>query len=175
MKNKKGQFFLIAALIIITVLLSFVTYRSRVKIVPVKEKVYDIGEELSLETAEIIDYGIYTGNTEDIDDIFQEWVEHFVEYKGDIGEDFIFIYSDPEGNVKGFRFNEQDVGDVTMTISGQAIGVPQEQGRLTEISGLRSGNIKIELGNFSTTIDYDPGERDFYFVIKSEGGEIVQA
>jgi len=173
MKNKKGQFFLIASLIIITVLLSFVTYRSRIKIVPIREKVYDIGEELHLETAEVLDYGIYTGKKQDIDDIFRNWVENFIAYKGDIGEDFIFIYSDPDGNVRGFRFTEKNVGKVDITISGQAIGVPQEHGQLTELTNLRPGKIDIILGNLTTTIDYDPGERDFYFVIRGEGGEVV--
>ncbi len=174
MKNKKGQFFLIAALIIITILLSFVTYRSRVKIVPVREKVYDLGEELSLETAELLDYGIYTGNRQDIGAIFETWVENFVEYKGDIGDEFIFIYSDPDGNVKGFQFTEEDVGDVSVVLSGSAVAVPQTGGVIQDLGNLEAGMIDLTLRDFTTTIDYDPGERDFYFILRSEGGEVVQ-
>ena len=173
-RGKKGQFFLIAALIIITILLSFVTYKSRVEISPVKYRVYDLGKELDLETAEVMDYGIYTPQTAP-SQVFENWARSFSSYHEGMGQEtFIFVYSDEEGNVRGIRFSRETTGSVSLVLGDVPVELPSGQMTEIDLEDLEEGNVNIQIGSFSTMFDYDPEKEKFYFIIKGEGGEIAQ-
>jgi len=174
-KGKKGQFFLISSLVIITILLSFVTTRSSIKLSPIKYKVFDLGEELNLETAEVLDYGIYTSETEK-GMVLENWAKNFSVYQGLSAQDsFIFVYT--EGNVaKGLIFSKQDSGDVSLDTGPSGIAVSNEASteNVIDLGILNEGeNIKI-IGNLTINIYYESGKPDFYFVIRSGGGEVAQ-
>lgn len=176
MINKKGQFFLISALIIITILLSFVTYRSRIQVYPVQEKVYDLGDELNLETAEVLDYGIYNKQVP-VSKIFESWAGNFSSYHPSVGnEEFVFIFTDENGKTKGVRFSTQSMGSVSLYLGNRPIDL--DQGDITElpVENLPSsgGEIKVSIGDQNYTIDYNPEDEKFYFVIKGMGGEVAQ-
>jgi len=174
-RGKKGQFFLISALIIVTILLSFVTYRSRITIYPVKEKVYNLGEELNLETASVMDYGIYTEQAQ-LGMIIERWVANFSAYHPSTGEEvFVFLYTDEQGKTKGVKFSREDAGSVSLYLGNSPIDLPRGQIQPLELN-LPSGGGEITLGVGETniTLDYEPKKEKFYFIIAGEGGEVAQ-
>ena len=78
--NRKGQFFLIAAVVIISVLISVVTvsnFTSKKEV----SKFYDLGEELEIESQQVLDYGTYSELNEDQMKILMEhFVQRYAEY-----------------------------------------------------------------------------------------------
>jgi len=58
MRQKRGQFYLIAALIIIAVIIGFAgisNYIQKKEVI----KLYDLGEELGIESQNVLDFGTY--------------------------------------------------------------------------------------------------------------------
>jgi len=99
-KNKKAQYYLLAAAVIVAVLIgvSFVTNYAITRKEPVR--FYDLSAELKEECARLIDYGIHSEiDSSSLIDSFIE--ENLIKYVGqkDIEVDFVFIYGEKE-NIK---------------------------------------------------------------------------
>ena len=79
-RGKKGQFFLIAAVVIIVVVVSVITvsnYTQKKQDV----KLYDLGEELGIESQNVLDYGTYSELNEDQMKILMEnFIKNYVSY-----------------------------------------------------------------------------------------------
>jgi hypothetical protein len=80
MREKKGQFFLIAAVIIIVVIVSVITvsnYTSKKDEV----KLYDLGQEIGIESQQVIDSGTYSGlNDEEMANLMEQFAKNYVSY-----------------------------------------------------------------------------------------------
>ena len=78
--NRRSQFFLIAAVVIISVLISVVTvsnFTSKKEV----SKFYDLGEELEIESQQVLDYGTYSELNEDQMKVLMEhFVKRYAEY-----------------------------------------------------------------------------------------------
>lgn len=103
MMNKRGQFFLIAAVVIITVVVSVVTLSNYVM---KKEtiKLYDLGQELGIESQQVIDYGTYSElNETEMKAMMEVFIRNYLNY---IGEDknIYFIFGNKnEVSVIGYQ------------------------------------------------------------------------
>lgn len=73
--NKRGQFFLIAAFVIIGILISLSTVYIAIRVTPEENKVYDLSKEINEETAQIISNGFVQGGTPEnnIDSLAQSY------------------------------------------------------------------------------------------------------
>ncbi len=102
-KNKRGQFFLIAAVVIIAVVVSIVTLSNYVM---KKEtiKLYDLGQELGIESQQVIDYGTYSElNETEMKAMMEIFIKNYLNY---IGEDknIYFIFGNKnQVNVIGYQ------------------------------------------------------------------------
>ena len=92
MRNKRGQFYLIAAVIVIAMILGFVAISNQSK---KKEftKFYDLGEELGIEAEAVLDYGIY--NNENMKELLINFTKTYSNYT-EI-ENLYFIFGDGAG------------------------------------------------------------------------------
>jgi hypothetical protein len=85
MADKRGQFFLIAAIIIIVVVVSVVTitnYTQRKDVV----KLYDLGQELGIESRNVLDYGTYSElNETQMKILMENFIKNYVNYIGETG------------------------------------------------------------------------------------------
>lgn len=170
-RGKKGQFFLISSLIIIAVLMSFITYRVYLRAPPVQYKIYDLGEELGIETGSVVDHGIYTDTS--IGPLLDAWSRNFSEYSITESEAFVFIYLNEDGQLAGTLLTPQDVGGISVNIgTGQTT---------TEFTFTRPINIDpgetvtIEFGDFTQEITREDLEQSggYYFIISGSGGEVA--
>ena len=104
-KNRKAQFYLVAAIVLIVVIAAFVTIAnySRKKNAPT---IYDLSEELGIESQNIIDYG--TANEEDIDELLNNFLEDYANYAGK-DKNLYFLFGNP-GEIQVKAYNDlQDV------------------------------------------------------------------
>ncbi len=82
MKNKRGQFFIIAAIIIITVIISIVTV-SNYSQPKQTTKLYDLGQELGIESQQVLDYGTYNElNDTEMQSLMENFIQNYVSYMG---------------------------------------------------------------------------------------------
>ena len=87
-EEKRGQFYLIAAVVIVGVIIGFATvynYAGRGNLD--KEKVYSLKDEFGFEGGEVIDYGIYNGLT--IEDIVTHFSGAYTKYSGENKELYV--------------------------------------------------------------------------------------
>jgi len=150
-KNKKGQFYLIAAIIIITVIVGFVAisnYSKRKSII----KLYDLGEELGIESENVLDYGTYNEyNESEMEALLNDFIESYAQYIEE-GIEIYFIFGNSEKiTIIGYRELEDVPSIAVYTDPGKEI-----------IVTINSVEYKFKLKS---------GE-NFYFIISQEiGGE----
>ena len=146
-KNNKGQFYLIAALIIITIIVGFVVVSNYLE---KKEaiKLYDLGEELGIESENVLDFGTYNEfNESEMDTLLHEFVDSYAEYIEE-GIEIYFIFGNPEKiTVIGYRELEE--------YPSISVYSPTEK------------KVIVTINSIEYEFKLKPGE-NFYFVISQE-------
>src|SRR3989338_6227569 len=61
--NKSGQVYIIAAIIVIGLILGYVTVTNVLRKSDTNVRVYDMRDELNIESGEVLDYGTYSGDS----------------------------------------------------------------------------------------------------------------
>ena len=143
MKQKRGQFYLIAAILIVVLLIIFATvynYSSKKS----STTIYDLGEELGIESQNIIDYGTTSGN---IDTVLEDFIEDYVNYAGE-GKNLYFIFGDSGSmQIKAY----ENLADVSNSYSPTTGG----------------GKVSVEIDEIVYQFDLEAGY-NFYFVVSQE-------
>ena len=95
-KGNRGQFFILAAVILSLVIISLASVSNYVSTSKEPEKFYDLSEEIKQETSKVIDYGVY--QEEDIQAKIQDFTSNVSIYMKDQDPDteFIFAYGNQE-------------------------------------------------------------------------------
>jgi len=171
--NKKGQFYLVAALVIIIIMTSIVTYKSYIKTAPVSYKVYDLGNELSLETAEVVDYGIYSQTEQQ--EIMETWAKNFSKYTKPFECDFVFLYIDENGKkLRGTKFTREETGEMLISLGDSLVTLKQEDIFEESITG--EEKITITINDFIMVINIEELKEKggYYFIVKGRSGEVAQ-
>ena len=84
-KNKRGQYFITAAIIIIVIIVSFVTV-SNFSQRKDTTRLYDLGQELGIESQQVIDYGTYSRlNEEQMKTLMESFIKTYADYIGETG------------------------------------------------------------------------------------------
>lgn len=159
-KNRRGQFYLIAAIVIISVVIGFaVISNSPKKDIPVK--LYDLKQELGIESAEVLEYGTYNElNETEMKALLQNFVTEYVAYAG-ADRNLYFLFGN-SGKILVMAYQNLvsesasiDVGEGTTPLIID--GSPQEF--------IPEGNkVTITLGAIPYDFTLKAGE-NFYFVI----------
>jgi len=152
MKQKKGQFYLIAALVIISVIIGYAGISNYLE---KKEsiKLYDLGEELGIESENVLDFGIYNElNESEMDTLLKEFVGTYASYIEE-GIEIYFIFGDAEKiTIMGYRELEE--------VPSISVYAPTEKDKVI-----------VTINGIEYVFKLKPGE-NFYFVISQEiGGE----
>jgi len=145
-KNRRGQFYLIAALVIISVIIGYAgisNYLAKKESI----KLYDLGEELGIESENVLDFGTYNEfNESEMETLLREFVETYAAYIEE-GIEIYFIFGDAdEITVVGYKELEE-----VPFISAEII----EKKVIVTINGIEY-EFKLKKGE------------NFYFVISQE-------
>lgn len=183
-RNKRGQFFLIGAIIIIAVVASVITITNYTQKQDVT-RLYDLGEELGIESQHVLDYGTYSElNETELNNLMERFIVNYVEY---IKEDknIYFIFGNKNKiNVVGYQdilaedvivcldvgehLQEEGVIEKAQCVPYQTIGETQAFSK-EDKGDIQKVTIQIGGDEYQFRLKY--GE-NFYFVIWQEiGGE----
>lgn len=161
--DKTGQFYLIAAIILAAIIIGISTVSNYSK----KDKsfeVYDLKEELQIESENIFDYGTYNElSPASMDDLLHNFTQSYIDSESN-DKDLYFIFGDKTGiTLKGFQKSPQTVllnNAIITTSSGEFVGGINPIGNDIDVS-IAGNNYKFKL---------EPGE-NFYFIISQKIGD----
>jgi hypothetical protein len=172
--EKGAQFYLIAAVFIVIVLISLTSLSTYIVLKAEPKTIDDITTDLSRESYSIIEYGVY--NKEEIDDLLTKFSgddvgDYFLKKLGDTSN-IIFIYGDASG-LNILQYNQQVVGKVNLGSAGW-----QNYKNFATIKKISSDelvgkkSIEVELLNSVYPFEIRNNEM-FYFIVASQrDGEV---
>ena len=175
MLEKRGQFFLIAAVIIIVAVVSIITVTNYTQ---KKDNVrlYDLGQQLGIESQNVLDYGTYSElNDSQMKVLMENFIKNYHAYAGG-DKNIYFVFGNSQKiNVIGYQDitaesvciklnpNERNTNCTEYT----TIGTTQEY----LSGGVTISKVAIDIGGNEYQFSLKKGE-NFYFVIwQKVGGE----
>ncbi len=175
--NKRGQFFLLAAVVIIAVLFGLTTIYTTVETPLEDSSVYDLTKEIKYEAGVVIDSGIFNALTEGQRN---KNVENLTDYyaSANLGTDFIVIYGN-QTEMIALLYTTEDTGSVGIDIGtttpvtyyddlrkyNATFFIPQGDDEVTVVLD-RNENEEIKY-----TFRIKPGEMFFLILKKERQGE----
>jgi len=140
MKNKRGQFYLIIAVVIVGLLISFITITNSTK-KQGSTTIYDLSEELKIESEQVLDYSLNSG-----EDKIDDFTKTFSEYAG---KDILIIFiTGKNPNLEAYSYDKGTKKDYTGDLE-----IKDEE-----------KTIVFEYGEVSYSFDLNPGQ-NFHFII----------
>ena len=170
----RGQFYLLSAIIIISIIIGFSAVSNYTKKTS-DVRIFDLGHELDIESANVLDYGTYPVNQiTDINSFLKDFVSNYSSYLGE-DKELSFVFGNPDDDSTATVVNYEEVTLGNIDYGGSQITSTKR------ISTTSSSNIQNVEGKKVTTIIFNdqtyeielkPGE-NFYFVISQNVGDEV--
>ena len=164
-RDKRGQFYLIAAIIISVIILGLMTmsnYSRRQESI----KTETIGEELKIESEKVLDFGTYHGYSESqIGDLMKNFSRDYINYVQQ-GVDFYFLF----GNSNKVTFVGYSQLDVTIYVnvgSGKSAINLNNREIVSQEFTPTSDNITITIEETDYDFELKKGQ-NFYFVVSQD-------
>ncbi len=126
--DKKGQFFLLAAVIVSAVIISLGASLNKVTTNDEPDSFYDFSYEVKREVGAFLDYEVYSGFNDETN--LSEFVDLLAEEaeERNLESDFIFIYG---GGTDSSEWNIRNYGSVSVYAEGEEIrGLNEEKSRI---------------------------------------------
>ena len=172
MKNKRGQTFIIAAIIIVIIMAGLTTIQTTTSTKTTPKAIYDISSDLNKEGSEIIDYGIYTGNIELENFLTSD--DKFAPYflKKTDKANIIFIYGNKD-NLKAVKYNTASIGTITAKIGANNINWQQIGSFADKVQVNTIGEeIIVTLLNNDYKFKLRDNEMFYFIIVQEKEGEV---
>ena len=160
--DKSGQFYLIAAIILASVIIGISTVSNYSK----KSKsfeVYDLKEELHIESGNVIDYGISKGYSQiEMYELLNDFTQAYIDSESN-DKDLYFVFGDEDNmTLKGFQNSPQ-------TVSLNNVVITMAQGAF--IGGINpvGEDLSVSIAGNNHDFKLESGE-NFYFIISKKIG-----
>ncbi len=161
MQNKRGQFYLIATMIILAMVIGLVTVKNTSKKQEFGE-IEEAAEELSIEIEAVLDYVVFRG--EDVNTQMRIFMDDYLKYSNI--ENIYFFYgekADPNVYIK----TKREKSSARITVEGY--GVDVEIGENPETFRLITDDLEVVINDILYKFKWLEGN-NFYFIL-SEGNE----
>jgi hypothetical protein len=175
--NKRGQFFLLAAIVIIGVIMGLRAIYTNVETPPEDSSIYDLSEEIHYESGAVIDSGVFFAFNENERN---RRIENLTDYyaAANLGTDFIIVYGDRD-KLWAVFYTTQNTGSVGLTLGSGSANynvTTQRRFNATFVPAQGDNSVTIVLDEVSYTFDLSPGQT-FFIVLKKErqGEQFVSA
>jgi hypothetical protein len=174
MNNKRGQFYIIAAVIILVVVAGIIGVKTYSNITPKPRSIESMNNELNEEGFRVVDYGIYNGKdlTWLLDNFTEKYAPYFLDKTNNAN--IIFLYGN-ETDLSAVKYEKANTGVVTANIGSGAISWNMH-GEFVNRTKVTYNPVtkKVEVVIFNKPYNFDiKGNEMFYFVIVQEkDGEV---
>ena len=158
--NKRGQFYLVAILIIVSVFVGFVSITNKIN-VKHNEPFFEIGEELKIERTALLDHIFYNDlNPAQTQTVFENFSDLYILKVG--GEkNSVFIY----GDSTSINFNGNHVDDTEIEYNcGSTIQRINTVGKFTFSCSPAENNVSIYVEGQRYEFEIYPGQNIYYLI-----------
>jgi hypothetical protein len=177
MMNKGGQFFLIAAIVIIIVIVSVVTISNYTE-KKNEVKLYDLKQEMGIESQQVLDYGTYNNlDSDEMRTLMENFIKNYVDYIEEEKNIYFIFGNKQEINALGYQEINNESVCIKLNPPSQGssdntecipLGMQQTQTFSSNTEGsINVVVIRIEDNEYQFRLK--PGE-NFYFVIWQKAG-----
>lgn len=173
MLNKRGQFFLVAALVIVGILIGLAGIYTQVSTPKEDSAVYDLSSELNYESLQVIDQGVYSETSEeDMNKNILNLTDYYVNKNPQ--KDFAIVYGDRD-SLTVLAYTVTPVGTVSTSTGGttQSHTVSRTVLRSTTTDGENNSIVGdyVVIRFKGQTYSFKLGSgTSFYSVLSSESG-----
>ena len=166
--NKRGQVFLMAAIIIVGVIVGVSSISTDALVGDSNEAFYDLSEEVGFETKRVLDYGVLNQNN-----AFSEVEGFFLEYQDYIArEQVVFVVGDST-NMKVYYFSDNG-GEVGISTGGDDstfnILITDFGGWDADVNAYGT-SVEVVIDEISYEFILRDGQNFFFVIIKHEDEE----
>lgn len=165
--NKRGQIFLVAAVIIVVIVAGLGVIYNYVKAPKEDKSVYDLSKELDYESAQIIDNGIFNSRT--TEDTAKNLENLSTVYAGaNPLSDIIIIYGNTT-EVNILKYNNSNAGEISITTGGSEVSLAVTTIRILTKGSVSPVNEKVtvSLRGIDKEFNLRQGE-NFYIILKKD-------
>jgi len=171
--NKRGQFFLVAALVIVGIIIGLATVYNTTTTSREDITVYDLADEVNYEGARVLESGTFNDlNNIEIEGNIEDLIEFYSETNQN--HEFYGIYGDEEDLTLIF-YETSDTGSVGVSVGGSPIDVEpvgQTKGKKADIEhGYEKNNVVVEIGKEEYSFDINPGNTLYVIVAVEKDSE----
>jgi hypothetical protein len=167
--NKRGQFYIIAAVLIIVIVSSITAVTNYAITNPSPKPLESLSNNLEQEGPRIVDYGIYTRN--DVNNVLNNFTSNdFAPYflKKTNNPNIVFVYGN-KTNLYGVVYNLTSTGTITASIGGQTTWDTTGIYAKTTIINPAPGSSSVNVTMLGKTFQFDLRNNEmFYFVIMQQ-------
>ena len=177
-RGNKAQFYIIAAIIIVLILIGLVGVTNYIIVKEEKQEFFDLGEVLSREGDWAYNYAIY--GSEDVSSVLDEFSTSFAQYVEENKEkffDLVIVYGDIN-EAKAIVFSKQKTGGVEVNFGNTRIDFATEGELVSQeepiVPDPDTGYINFTIGNY--TYEGYLGENEnfiFYMTTDEEFEKVV--
>ncbi|NCN99032.1 hypothetical protein COU62_01355 [Candidatus Pacearchaeota archaeon CG10_big_fil_rev_8_21_14_0_10_35_219] len=173
--NKRGQFFILAAIIVIAIVSGLAGIANYASAGSEQEAFYDLSREVGFETKRVLDWGVF--NEENVDVLTEGFLYEYANYIATEREEVLFVYADEESlEIEALIFLEESVGRIGLdTGSNRDKGIQINRRTGKEVEEVFVDNIQKKVTVRIDGIDYTShltkGQNIFFVIIKEVDGE----
>ena len=171
-RGKSGQFYLVAAVVIVGAIIGISAVSNYSK----KEEspgINDLSEEIQIESAKTLDYGIKNGLTQpQMNQLMKNFTSYYVNYEGRSQKSLYFIFG-TRSNITVSGYQEEGKTILVKSGTSQAT-ITTQPGDFTGSLDPQENGLTFDIDGNSYVFDLSPAE-NFYFVTTQNvgGGEYV--
>lgn len=168
--KKRGQFYLIAAIVLISILAGLAITKNRASKLEEDATVYDLSEEINYEAAQLVDSGILNEvSEEDLEQNLENLTDFYA--KANPEKQLLILYGNEEELVF-LLYDKTETGTVGVSFGGAPIDFNVEvPSKLRSEESRTSNNVDIALADGIThNFELNRGQV-FYLILKKEKGE----
>lgn len=171
--QRRGQFYLITAVIMATIIIGIATISNYAKNNS-NTRIYDLQEELQIESAKVVDYGTNQGYDDtQMKNLLTNYSESYINYSLKGNGYFLF---GTRSNVKLVAYQEADRGERVSFDKGDGeTSLSITPGEIFSQEFTPTGTtVKIKINSFDYSFELSAGE-NFYFALsqKSDSGTFI--
>lgn len=173
--KRRGQFYIVMAIILVVIILGFAGVSNLFKKSD-DVRIYDLKDELNIEGAEVVDYGVYKEYDQtSMNSLIEKFTRDYSLYAGE-GKELYFIYGNEAGVHVG-AYQDVVIGSISINLGAEDTGleITRESYTTTTYSPDADKKVKIKIDESSYDFELKPNQ-NFYFVIakKTDTGRYIE-
>jgi hypothetical protein len=176
MKEKRGQFYIIIAVIIIAVIAGLLSVSNYLSVTRKPVKFYDLSEELGIESEKVVTYGVYKSTN--VENFIENFTDTYSDYFNSMTgkSELIFVFGN-ETNLSMIVYSNITRGRVSLGMgdSYSFIDIEGKDKNKTYFSPIflpnRGNYVLVNVTGRQYSFTLNRGENFFFVISKSIGNE----